>query len=291
MRYYVEPATMSFHIHKQESKDPGVFAQAHMHTYVEMLYCISGEFRVRQNEKPYRLLPGDLIIITADTIHSVQALSQNQNSYHVIKFNPILLYSIVQTESDMHFLQPFTLQDTNVKKLFSKEELSQTEIPNILERIIEENNTQEFGYEFAIKGLFEQLAVNFVRYWKKHGELNRLLGISSATLERCRGVLPVLWEQYQNPPSAAEMASRYYMSYSGFANVFRQLTGYSYLGYIQFIRIIKAKELLLTTKMSVTEIGQAIGFSTSSYFIEQFTKSQNISPGQYRKQSKMFENS
>lgn len=286
MKYYIEPATMSFHIHKQESKDPGMFAQAHMHTYVEMLYCISGEFLVCQNEKPYRLLPGDLAIITTDTIHSVQALSKNQNSYHVIKFNPTLLYSIGQTESDMHFLQPLTLQDTNVKKMFGKDELSQTEIPGILNMIINENNNREVGFEFAIKGLFEQLAVILVRYWKTHCEFNRLLGISSVTLERCRGVLPVLWEQYQNPPSATEMAAKCYMSYSGFANVFRQLTGYSYLGYIHFIRIIKAKELLLTTKMSVTEIGQAIGFSTSSYFIEQFTKSQHISPGQYRKQAK-----
>jgi AraC-like DNA-binding protein len=201
----------------------------------------------------------------------------------------MLLYSIGQTESDMHLLQPFTIQDTSVKKMFSKDELAETEIPEILEKIIKENNNREFGYEFAIKSLFEQLSVILVRYWKNHSELNRLVGISSVTLERCRSVLPILWDQYQNPPSAAEMAARCYMSYSGFANVFRQLTGYSYLGYVHFIRIIKAKELLLTTKMSVTEIGQAIGFSTSSYFIEQFTKTQKVSPGQYRKQSKKFE--
>lgn len=286
MNYYVEPSTKNFHIHKQESKDPGVFAHAHMHTYVELLWCISGEFRIRLNEKPYHLVQGDLIVVNTDTIHAVQALSNEKNAYHVIKFHPAFLYSLGQTETDMLYLQPFTLQNNYAKKLFTKAELEKTEIPSLLNAIIEENRLKKFGYDFSIKGLFERIVLFFMRYWKENTKTIQVNGISSAALEKCRSVLPILWEQYQSPPSAKDMAASCYMSYSGFANVFKQLTGQSYLGYIHFIRIIKAKEMLLTTKLSVTEIGQSIGFSTSSYFIEQFTKTQGITPGQYRKQAK-----
>jgi AraC-like DNA-binding protein len=59
--------------------------------------------------------------------------------------------------------------------------------------------------------------------------------------------------------------------------------GKTFTNYLNYIRITEAEKLLLTTEMTMTEIAQETGFSSSSYFIQQFKQYKNISPSQFRK--------
>ena len=56
----------------------------------------------------------------------------------------------------------------------------------------------------------------------------------------------------------------------------------SFSDYINYIRISEAQKLLITTDLDMSEIAEHTGFSTSSYFIEQFRKRKGISPKQFR---------
>ena len=53
--------------------------------------------------------------------------------------------------------------------------------------------------------------------------------------------------------------------------------------YIQKLRIEKAKELLLTTKYSISEISNQVGYSHSSSFCRVFKIIEKMSPTEYRK--------
>lgn len=55
--------------------------------------------------------------------------------------------------------------------------------------------------------------------------------------------------------------------------------------YLMNIRIGKAKQYLLGTGMSVSDIGVTVGFPHASYFIAQFKKKTGITPAEYRRQS------
>ena len=52
--------------------------------------------------------------------------------------------------------------------------------------------------------------------------------------------------------------------------------------YIRNKRIERAKELLLTTKRSVSEIGRTVGFADANYFTRIFKKEEGRTPKQYR---------
>jgi len=56
--------------------------------------------------------------------------------------------------------------------------------------------------------------------------------------------------------------------------------------YVINTRIEHAKTLLLTTGMSVSEIAEEVGYSSSGSLINLFTKRVGKSPGQYRKSHK-----
>ena len=64
--------------------------------------------------------------------------------------------------------------------------------------------------------------------------------------------------------------------------VFQQKFGQTLSTYIRQLRIDKAKELLLYTKLPLDEIAEKTGFSDSSYFQKQFKKSTGITPKQFR---------
>lgn len=62
------------------------------------------------------------------------------------------------------------------------------------------------------------------------------------------------------------------------------LTGLSASHFISKFRVDKATKLLLTTRMTVSEIAFEVGFHDSNYFSRIFSKIYGVSPGDYRKQ-------
>ncbi|WP_136608745.1 helix-turn-helix transcriptional regulator [Paenibacillus dokdonensis] len=64
---------------------------------------------------------------------------------------------------------------------------------------------------------------------------------------------------------------------------FKKETGKSIVEFIVEERISMAKELLVTTNMSVSEIALCVGYSNFSYFSKIFKQGVRMNPNQYRK--------
>ena len=56
--------------------------------------------------------------------------------------------------------------------------------------------------------------------------------------------------------------------------------------YLTGVRIREAKRLLLETQMTISEVALAVGYSSASFFIRSFKKTEGISPSEYRKGKK-----
>ncbi|MBQ3861741.1 MAG: helix-turn-helix domain-containing protein [Clostridia bacterium] len=65
---------------------------------------------------------------------------------------------------------------------------------------------------------------------------------------------------------------------------FSRETGMTLANYIRYAKVERAKILLETTKMSVREIAEALGFNTTNYFIAVFRETTGYSPGKYQKE-------
>lgn len=70
------------------------------------------------------------------------------------------------------------------------------------------------------------------------------------------------------------------------SHLFRKETGFSLTEYITNMRIEKAKELLLRTNDSITEICEQIGYNYQAYFTKVFREKTGLSPYQYRKEKR-----
>jgi AraC-like DNA-binding protein len=72
--------------------------------------------------------------------------------------------------------------------------------------------------------------------------------------------------------------------------LFREHIGQTPCEYLQALRMMKARDLLDTTSLSIYEVTTAVGFSSHSSFQALFKKNFGISPGKYRKRSEEFTN-
>lgn len=95
-----------------------------------------------------------------------------------------------------------------------------------------------------------------------------------------------IWERYSEPLSLAEIAESALLSRFYFARMFRDTTGVTPGRFLAAVRIYQAKNLLLSTSMSVTDISFAVGYNSLGSFTNHFTSSVGISPGRFRRISR-----
>jgi AraC family transcriptional regulator len=71
-------------------------------------------------------------------------------------------------------------------------------------------------------------------------------------------------------------------SFSHISRIFSQLEGVTIERYLLLLRMERAKELLIQTELSASEIGDRLGYSSPQSFTTQFGKETGKTPGEYR---------
>ncbi len=82
--------------------------------------------------------------------------------------------------------------------------------------------------------------------------------------------------------SLQEMADALFVNGSYLLRTFRRCMGITPLRYHHRVRCREAEELLTRTDLSISEIGETVGFATSSHFTHIFKKTVGCTPSEYR---------
>lgn len=140
--------------------------------------------------------------------------------------------------------------------------------------------------------------------WDKISSLDSLDELKNLVIEiigilDCSLILdanpPLIWEVqryiYNNlskPLTLTDISEHVHLSATYACSLFKEKTGQTINQYILDARIHRAKLMLESTNMHINEIAEAIGFSSSSYFIKVFRKVTGITPQEYRKENKVI---
>ena len=82
--------------------------------------------------------------------------------------------------------------------------------------------------------------------------------------------------------SLRAMAGALYVNESYLLRTFRRETGVTPLTYHHLVRCSQARALLEGTDLSISEIGEQVGFVSSSHFSHIFRKQEGCTPSEYR---------
>jgi AraC-like DNA-binding protein len=92
-------------------------------------------------------------------------------------------------------------------------------------------------------------------------------------------------EHYAERLSLDRIAQTFFISPTYFCRLFKNRTGRSFLQYLAEVRIRKAIVLMRSTRMSIEEISQEVGYQSANYFIRVFKKIMGVTVGEFMKRS------
>ncbi|WP_160686377.1 helix-turn-helix domain-containing protein [Clostridium sp. C2-6-12] len=282
----VNGVSYNYLCHTQFVSHAGNIWPAHYHNYIEILYGISGTYEVILNGKYHKFTKGDLVLINSKEIHQINSYYEEGGKYIVLRFEPEVIYSnMFNNHLHLKYVLPFILETSNHQKVIKADVISSTFIPELLYEITEEFKAEAFGYELAIQNHIGRIFLWILRYF--HETSSEFMQSDLTDLDLIRRLQPSLdyiLEHFNEDIKATHMASLCNMSSSYFSRSFNRHMRMSFNEYVNYVRIMEAEKLLVSTTMNITELSNAVGFSTTSYFIKLFKAYKKISPKQFRKE-------
>jgi AraC-like DNA-binding protein len=103
-----------------------------------------------------------------------------------------------------------------------------------------------------------------------------------STVEAVGRVIETMRENLGEPLTVDDMARSVMFSKFHFSRFFQKVTGVSPGRFLSAMRLEAAKELLVTTSLTVTEISHQVGYTSVGTFSSRFTMTVGVSPTTYR---------
>jgi AraC-like DNA-binding protein len=129
------------------------------------------------------------------------------------------------------------------------------------------------------KGLFNTLeTLNRIEHILAHRHT-----LGGPTRRLVRRAMAFVHAHYTEPLRREQIASHVAVSADYLADCFRQEFGVTPTTYLHRYRIHQARELLLTSDMTIAAVALAVGFSESAHFTRAFHREVGISPRAYRR--------
>ena len=155
------------------------------------------------------------------------------------------------------------------------------------------------GYSFTLEALYKrayEAAVEEAAYSQQlmAGIVNHLIGMMYS-LERNRELSKNqqqvdmisrarmrIRESLESDLTIQQIAEELGVSYSNLRKLFKEHTGLSPATYQQELRLLRAKELLSTTELSIKEIAYRLNFESPDYFSAKFKAKMGLKPSEVR---------
>ncbi len=258
-----------------------VFDTPHFHeNAVELIYCISGSFTVFRDGIPVTMQSRDVLLVTPGMMHEVRS-EKPDNVLFVISFHCAsnylsILYNARFTVSDR---QEEWFREIN-RELRRAFRLNAGEMRLFTFR---PNSKSPLGAEQMICCYLEQIMISFLRdATTDGGRIVESRHFNSAILKYMIGQINdyVLAHLSENI-TVSDIAEAFHYSRSRLSTIYKETTGLGLAEYITKERIARARQLLTEGNMTVTEVSEALGFSSPEYFSRRFSQCVGIPPSRY----------
>lgn len=154
-------------------------------------------------------------------------------------------------------------------------------------RAIESNVRKYLVKPIDFEELEEVIRQIYEEYSKPREKYNVKQGSSRQIVVE---IMEYIDAHYNEEIQLSSIAAKHYRDVTYVSKLFKEYAGINYTEYLINKRIEKAKELLHDTDLSVEDIANKVGYENIIYFRKVFKVKTNMSPGQYRKESRNEEN-
>ena len=237
------------------------------HPFWEVFAVLSGEVEVVENEKTYMLSAGDVIFHSPDEFHRLRSSGGTAPK--------TVTYSLIVEGEMPHGLSNgvFHLTDRLLEELAEVSEMLNGAIGENFDggcdyTDFEEINRRDADGDLIFEGV-TRLSALFIAVSKLDASEGRISNTAGAHLYR--NIVKTMTERVADNLTVAEIASAHHVSNSYIKKLFKAYAGESPSEYYSRLRIKEAKKRLVAGH-TVSEIADAMNFSSAAYFSSYFKK-------------------
>ena len=244
---------------------------AHRHNHLSILYVVSGQGLIEFDNKKFQVNADSVITLEKEKIHKLSDKPRKAMTVFSLYFDTktsglnkyIVDYLFASTE-------PFALP------LYYSENIKRH-----LRQMLYEQNTKPPGYKLSIK---QNLSLTILQIYRARLEQAKQKPSESppSSSERVKAVLDFIAQNCHEQYSLADAARLAKVSQRQFTNLCRNLTGESFIKFLNSIRCKKAAQLLRQTDMSAAAIAFEVGYEELSTFYRAFKRIYKSSPIRFK---------
>jgi len=246
----------------------------HFHNCIEIGYCITGAGLIHLNGNSIPYEKGDISIIYANTPH-ISISNQGPSSWEYIYFDPELFLNqgdkscqLLLQELSTYILCPSTIKEAEHPLIY-----------HLLSKVFREFHTKGPLYQDSVNG---SLLAALSMLVQLPGQSMKFL-CDQHLYQIIQDALLYIHKNYAEPITTQELSSLCCLSESHLRRVFKMVTGFSPLEFIQHYRIQQACHLIYMNQEPLSIIARQVGFPTISSFNRQFQICMHMSPSEWKK--------
>ncbi|WP_254776840.1 AraC family transcriptional regulator [Paenibacillus sp. yr247] len=247
----------------------------HFHDHYEIYYLLSGKRYYFIQDRSYFIQEGDLVFIDKNELHKTRNVDIDPHERILLSFDDRWIRSIGE-DASTHLLVPFQQK----KIIFSLRGSNRTFVESLLFQLLREQQQVLSGWKLNSRALFTQLLIFCSRLTDK---LSSVEEHPQAYNPKIFEIVAYINEQYRNRLTLGSISETFFISPSYFCRSFKETTGFSFVEYLNNVRIREAQRLLRETKEKVIHIAEQSGFDSVAHFGRVFKQVTSQTPLECRK--------
>lgn len=249
--------------------------EMHYHYEIELIYCTNGGFKLSTNTKEYEVKAGQLIIINSLLPHEAIPLPNVKTETFLIRIGPSFLQNTFFEFASLDFKNP-------IFDLTCDKDGCQKKLRSYFDDLINYSKTKSKYSTLMTTGILYQLCatlLNDIPHVSKNSN-SYYRHINSGN--KIEEIIRYIYLHYNEKISIEKAAEICGYSKTNFCNIFKKQTGSTFHHYLNGFRVKKAKFLLTSSTLPISEIATVTGFEETKTFCRQFKTATGRTPTQYR---------
>ncbi len=252
----------------------------HDHFFLELTYIQSGSAQHTLDGQTTMLHPGDYLIVDYGSRHSYQGVGNGYDNLDCL-FLPELLDPVLKGTKSLrvileHYLLHFNMQALVQNPAHMVFHDSDGRILELLTRIREEEQAKSAGYTELVRCYLIEILLLTMR---------RLDDVQAASAGQdiSQFLVAYVAEHYMEPLTLGDLAARLNYSLPYVSKKFKEDVGVSFVNYLQNYRVMQGCRLLSSSRYSLGEITEMVGYRDSKFFSTLIKRMTGLSPADFRR--------
>ncbi len=260
------------------SAHPGGLFPWHWHGDVELFYLQSGRLEYHLPGGTTVFHAGDAGFVNAGVPHMTRAVGAEECRLQEHIFLPELVAGAPGGDIERKYVSPLLKNRAADLIAVPADHPRGAALRALMDEAYAAFLARDAGYEIAIRDRMSRIWLALADFAPEPAAAPG----RGDDRERIRAMLRFIEANYDRPVSLAEIAAAANIGAREANRCFRRQLDATPFEYLLDYRLERARRLLLSTNLSVTEAGLRCGFQSSSYFGKLFREKTGLSPLEYR---------